>query len=1286
MNDDDAVAVIGVSFELPGSSDWDSLVEVLAAGRDQVGPYPAERAAAMGLTRSEADGDGCWQPEIGVFDHRGFGLPRAEAELIDPRQRRMLTLAVAALENAGYSAAELRGSDAAVVVAGYCGILPSLVHLLAEPHRSSGRAFAGSLPANAAGRIAYHLDLRGPATVVDTACSSFLVALHQARTGLLQGPGRLALVGGYAAILGEIPARPAANEGMGVGSPSGRCRPFDAAADGIVAGEGGGFVLLKRLPEAISDGDTVHAVLRGGALNQDAGRSSGLSAPSPLAQAEVIEAAWRDSHVDPATVGYLEAHGTGTRIGDPIEMQALAHTYGRVEPDDGRRLVSSVKANLGHLDAMAGLAGLVRIIAQFRAGQIFPTANFRAVNPLIELGDAALEVADRTVPWTASSPRRAGLSSFGLSGTNAHLIVEEGPRVVAPGGSGQPRPVLLSAPGRDGLRRLAEQLHRTLGERECDLDAVAGVLSGGRQHFAHRHAWVATGIGDLREQIAGTLRGTPDRGTTPEPVVILLGTAGENSGSPEDLAVHPAAAAVLAEARACVPRGTWSAAQRNLLVGVAGYAAVRALEVPIDLVLAHGTGVLVRRHAEGHISLADALEHVASEPVASEPGASEPGVPEPVRLRAALDRFGGAVTLIDLTPGSALSLAASAAGSPHTVTVSLPDAFARLYVQGHDLDWAAGLGRPARRVELPGTPREEAPCWPEIEPADTRPVAAPPARAEPVAEAGAGPDIGPDIGPEIGPDIGSDIGSEVVRIAAEVLKEPVTENDDFFARGGDSLSGVVLVSMLNERFGTDLEVLDLFDFTDLRELADHLRPTSETTPARQLPDAAPRSWPLSGQQTAIWAAGALDGESDAYHVPAVFRLHGPVDETWLAVTLQQIVAGHDMLRCTLTDTHDGPRQVVAAAPHPAQALRRIEIDLSTETEEQARATLNARLATLIAEPLDPHNRPPTRFQLIRVRYRDAEREYLTLTFHHLFFDGSSWALVMDELAGLRPPVTHRSYLDHVASQREMLDGARGERLRAFWTDYLASASPGRLPHDHRPAHLVMTGASLAARLGAEPAAALQGLADRARCSLNMVVLAAWALLVSRLGGADDICVAMPVANRAAGDEAIIGCFVNTVPVRVRSSGLATFADLLHQVRSSSLQAISHGDYPTDHILRTAPRTARGALADTMLGLHRADTPRRLGTGTVLEPVDIQQTDAQFPLEMTVLSGPTGLELSLRVAVALIEPSTAATWLESYRTLLHQLATGGPATPLNSLIGPPPGAPSTDVPEFVFGGE
>ncbi|MFJ6901724.1 condensation domain-containing protein [Streptomyces hokutonensis] len=1245
---DSDIAVIGVSFELPNCSTWPELERLLSRGADCVTAYPQSRVDAMGLARDERDAEGCWQENIGAFDHRYFGLSRAEAELVDPRQRRMLSLAVDTIGRAGYAPGELRGRNVAVLVAGYCGIQPSLLHLLPDQDQNTGRAFAGSLPAYSAGRIAYHLDLRGSAFVVDTACSSFLVALHEARWKLARGESELALVGGYAAMLGDIPARPVAGEGMGVSSPTNRCLSFDADADGTVIGEGGGFVLLKRLDAALRDGDLVHAVIRGSALNQDAARSNGLTAPSPTAQAEVISASLRDAGIDPATVGYVEAHGTGTRVGDPIEMRALAETYGVVPAIGGSRPVSSAKANFGHLDAMAGFAGLVRVLAQFRAGRVFPTANFRTLNPLIDLAGVPLHVAVESEPWPASQePRRAGISAFGLSGTNAHVIVEQAPRPTCPVPAGsRNRLVVLSAPTPAALRQVTEQIRDVVTARDSDLDAVADILAVGREHFGHRSAWIARDSADLVTQIDETLAAGAEHTLPATSVVLAMGDFAVTEDEVALLAaVDPSAAEVVRRAEAHTPRQRWSATQRSLVQLVAQYTVLIRYGVRFDLVLAHGVGALARRVGEGAVDLESALDSACE----------APAPPERERLDQALVPLGGDLTLVDLAPRGALSQLLSQALSHATVVTpgTMPaEAVRTLYLQGRAIDWSTGIGPAARRLELPLAHREEEPCWPAMRP--RTPVAEIPL-AETTAEDG-----------------GHTVAEVVLHITRDLLKEPMTLTDDFFSCGGDSLNGALLIARLNKRFGTELEVLDLYELPDLGALVAEIEgaPDTAMTPApATAPQPASDGEPLSGQQTAIWTALVLDPESDAYSVPAAMLVHGELDSGRLETGLRALVARHAMLRCTLQDVDGEPRQFVSAPVADEPLLHHLEMDFGDRTAAAGREELLLRLRELIAEPFRPYIEPSRRFHLVRARFGDCVQQVLVLNFHHLFFDGWSWGLVMDELSAVEPlPELSRGYPDHVRDQAALLDGERGEKLDQFWAHYLSGAVPGVLPTDRSALGPVTAGADLSLPVADRHAARLREICTAERTSLNMLFTAAWAVLLWRIGGDTDLCVAMPVANRSPDDERVLGCYVNTVLVRVRLDADQTFGELLAQVRDVSLQAISHGDCPIDRILRTGRHPSGQPLAATMLGFQTVDEPRRLGAdGPLLQPLDVRQEGAQFPLELTVLNGARDISLVLKYATELFHGDTAATWLDRFQALLGWIAEQGAGIELTSLV-------------------
>ncbi len=314
----------------------------------------------------------------------------------------------------------------------------------------------------------------------------------------------MALVGGYTLLLGEIPRLTANADGLGVLSSSNKCRPFDADADGTIIGEGGGFVMLKPIEAAIKDCDVIHGVILGSALNQDAARSNGLVAPSPDAQAQVIADALRNSDIEATAIQYVEAHGTGTKIGDPIEMSGLLQTYGNCQRTSGPCYVSSSKGNFGHLDAMAGFVGLIRILTQLRYGRLYPTANYKSQNPLLGKMSEALKISQESRPWIAHGLLRcAGLSSYGLSGTNAHTVVQEAPNLEAPQPEDDECIIVISGRDEAAALDLANKLARTIADTtdaKFDIAAASDVLQRGREHFEFRLAWIVKNTSELKQR------------------------------------------------------------------------------------------------------------------------------------------------------------------------------------------------------------------------------------------------------------------------------------------------------------------------------------------------------------------------------------------------------------------------------------------------------------------------------------------------------------------------------------------------------------------------------------------------------------------------------------------------------------------------------------------------------------------------------------------------------------------------------------------------------------------
>ncbi|MFC4161434.1 type I polyketide synthase [Chitinimonas lacunae] len=511
-----AIALIGLACRFPAAASAGQFWQNLLDGHDAISEVPPGRWSLADFYAAEPDQPGRMRTryggfvsEIERFDAGFFGIAPREAEQMSPQQRLTLEVAWEALEDACVAPVGLAGTAVGV----FLGVASFDYYerlLLQTPERIDGYALTGNAYSIAANRLSYLLDLRGPSMAIDTACSSSLVAVHLACQSLLNGETELALAGGTHAMLSPW-VTIAASRGEFM-APDGRCKTFDARADGYVRGEGCGVVVLKRYADALRDGDPIRAVLLGGAVNQD-GRSNGLTAPNPAAQVAVLRQAYEQAGIDPATVGYIEAHGTGTRLGDPMELNSLGTVLGTGRAAETPCLVGSVKTNIGHLEAAAGVAGLIKATLTIQAGEIPPSLHFGTPNPLIDFARLPLRVAATRQHWPTDGPRLAGVSAFGFGGTNAHIVLGQAPE---PEAAPAPRPqqlFCLSARSETALRQLAV---RYLDALE-DMDAAAFAatcqsLGRGRNHFEHRLALVAPDAASCRDCLRRHLDGEEQTG------------------------------------------------------------------------------------------------------------------------------------------------------------------------------------------------------------------------------------------------------------------------------------------------------------------------------------------------------------------------------------------------------------------------------------------------------------------------------------------------------------------------------------------------------------------------------------------------------------------------------------------------------------------------------------------------------------------------------------------------------------------------------------------------------
>ncbi|WP_068776051.1 non-ribosomal peptide synthetase [Paenibacillus sp. FJAT-26967] len=1211
------IAIVGISAKLPRADTHEAFWELLRSGKDLVGGFPDSRKEELKpyLRRMEAQYgsvsffDGAYIEDISGFDYSYFRLSPKEASLMSPAQRLFLQTAWGALENSGYGGDALHGSRTGVFVGYNADALHDYKRIIEslDPDALS-MAAPGNLSSMIPSRISYLLNLRGPAISVDTACSSSLVAVHLACQSIRSGECEAAIAGSVK--INVLPLDTGIR--LGIESSDNRARTFDDSADGTGIGDGVIALLLKPLSRAQEDGDPIYAVIKGSAMNQD-GSSVGITAPNALAQEDVIARAWQDADIDPETVTYMEAHGTGTSLGDPIEIDGLTRAFRRYTDKRQFCAIGSLKTNIGHLDHAAGIAGLLKSILSLVHKQLPPTLHYRSPNRNISFVDSPVYVNDELTPWvTDGEARRCGVSAFGMSGTNCHVVLEEAPPGMPSGRSDRAELFCLSAHSMTALERLVLLMrdwalqHR--GDESSSLADLCYTLAVGRGAHRYRLAITVSGW----EELAETLRAVAESGLTGLTLPnVRFGTV--DSDTAGNIRQQP----VLNERE----MGVQELGQRYVGGYEIDWKAVyrdrgqrrQRLPLPTYPFDSHRCWV--------EDAIAGAALHT---PFAAWSGYSLVGdIPEELgqemnetfaRWQAALEQSGGktsqrrrGVALTGERSGLKWEQHAADAWGELLGYDELP-ANAGFYELGGDSIIALKIVN--RLSELAGV---------RIQVADLLRHA----------------DL---------PSFTALIERRLRESGAATAQRTNAGHDEQGAAAGNGGH--------EANIGHDGQAAD-GDCDGTRSDGEYVGPltgqASESLSGdtmEPIPKAAPQEhYPVSSPQKRMYLQQQAMPDDRSYNLPESLHLDGAVDADRLEAVLQTIIERHETLRTTFQVIDGEIRQRI----HASVPFRLIRMEAD---EAEADGVLRS-----LFRPFRLDTAPLLRAVLLTL---GPERHVLFLDMHHIASDGMSAGILLSDLMTLYqgdslPPLTLQ-YKDYAVWQESRPLCGNAER---YWREQCLGDWPLlTLPADApRPPVKSNRGETFDVYVEASLTAAVRSLAAESGATPFMVLLSAYYTFLAHYTGAEDIAIGTPIAGRNRRElEAIAGMFTGTLALRAYPRADKPFRAFLSEVKEIATGAYAHADYPFEEIAQWIDRrdASRSPLFDTMFIMQNLSIPNASSAGLSYRHHRFEHGTAKYDLMIQAVEDGAELRLVVEYNTDLFRRATAERFMRHYVQLLRSV--------------------------------
>lgn len=1250
------IAVIGISGRFPESDDLSEFWNNLVHSKESIREFPNSRKIELRKIIKNIDKidfvRSGYLDNIALFEPEYFSISHEECRYIDPQQRLLIELVEEAILNAGYNPMQLSNKNIGLFLAA------SQNNYTEKFSVDSPMKFLNNTPAISTGRIAYLYNFRGPVLSIDTACSSSLVALHYACQSLKFGETEMAIAGG--AEINLLPDEKKDLCNQAVLSPDQKVRAFDKNANGTVAGEGGGIVILKLLNKALDDRDFIHAIIKGSSVNSNGSLANGIAAPSEIGQAEIILRCIHDSKIDPLSISYIEAHGTGTKLGDPIEVAGIERALSRLGYKKHSVPIGSLKTNIGHLNYAAGIASIIKTILSLENKKIPASINFQELNPLIDRENSQIYVNNTLSDWKVDKVRRAGVTSLGMVGTNCHVILEEAPQIQKTHQPISGNILQLSALTKESLQAMMRRLyHYLLDKKDLPFNDVLYTLNTGRRNLKYKFTVIAEHMDELIHKLQESINQSDRNIDSDHPYLIYKEIQKIKFKSvfifpdinDSILKVTDSLYEAYPQYRDYCDELSSSIENRENLNNpriqyfIKTYAYSKLAEIYFEkptAVFGIGIGELIADFVLKRRSLQETFHCIQNYSL-------EKKVIEKEKLNNTLNNimksgvdlfvlFCAEPNLVNLFKKQLLS-----SDDTNFISLSMEKydfAFAvtSLMKKGLDVNWHNIYdGQNRSRLSLPGYvfSRNYYFIKPEEMPANYY--------GENKAIEGANKEYLSDDTP---------VRDNVEHLFGEVYNDQSYSVEDYTNELSiDSIMIMQFSGKIKKIYGIDVPLSMFFNHLKLGDVFTAVENLIRAQNGNKnlIAQTNENMFPATSAQKNMYVMSKLAADSTSYNLPGALIINGSLDMDRFDNAISVLTQRHESLRTSFEFINNTLIQKIHT-----------NVEITVDHLELGNTDLETMLHSLV-RPFDLSRAPLIRVCIIKIH----DEKYLChYDIHHIICDGMSISILIHDLfeiyKGTNLPDLKMQFRDFALWQEELLKNGDIARQEEYWLKTLSGEIPIlNLPTDFpRPFVQSFQGQNIGFKLSSQLSIKLDQLRSKAGVSMSMLLLAAYTVLLSKYSGQHDIIVGSPISGRRHEDLTnVTGMFVNTLALRNYPVENKTFSDFLREVRINALTAYENQDYRLETLVEKRGLSGnidRNPLFNCMFSFQNINIEEIELQNLRVSPYEWNNRVSQFDLNLTASFEKSVLEFDLEYCIKLFKKESINNMIECYINILKEI--------------------------------